>query len=86
MWAILVACHELVVDYNSLPMVPYAFEHKTRYISIYTHIITTWYFDMSVIYPNDFRSSQICYNIPHVLYSIAAIFMKYCFTTSSWLF
>ena len=46
------------------------------------HKPAPWHFDISVIYPKDF--SQICYNTP--IRYIAAIFVKYCYTTGSWLF
>ena len=39
------------------------------------------YFDISVTYPQGF---QICYNNP--MFYVAAIFVKYCYTTGSWLF
>ena len=48
------------------------------------HTPAPWRFDISVIYPQGFHKSQICYD-PPILY-IAAIFVKYCYTSGSWLF
>ena len=39
---------------NRSPNVLYVFEHKIWYILIHAPHPAPWYFDISVIYPNDF--------------------------------
>ena len=59
------------------------FEHKTLYILIrapYTRIVVFWH--ISII-PPIISQSQISCNTP--TFCIAAIFVKYCYTTGSWL-
>ena len=46
MRAPLVACHELALDYNTLPKLLYIFEHKTYYVlihALYTRIVAFWH-------------------------------------------
>ena len=59
------------------------FEHKTLYLLIrapYTRIAVFWH--ISIILPM-ISQSQINRNTP--TFCVAAIFVKYCYTTSSWL-
>ena len=61
----------------------YMFEHKTQYLLIrapYTRIVVFWY--ISNI-PPMISQSQISCNTP--TFYIAATFVKYCYTTGSWL-
>ena len=44
-----------------------------------------WYFVISVTYPKDFIESNLL-QPPPPPFNIAAIFVKYCYTTGSWLF
>ena len=64
----LAACRESAVDCNTLPELLCVFEHKNiLYIYIFMlHIRALWYFDTSVMYPNDFVQSNLLKH-PHVL-------------------
>ena len=60
------------------------FEHKTQYLLIhapYTRIVVFWH--ISNISPMISLKSQISCNAP--TFCIAAIFVKFCYTTDSWL-
>ena len=84
MQALLVAFCELTVNYNTLPEVLYAFQHKMEYILIYapsTHIVGFWH--INNIHPM-ISNSQICYNTP-TFCIVAIFFVKYCYPTGSWL-
>ena len=59
------------------------FEHKTLYLLIrarYTRIVVFW--NVSIIPPMISQSQISCYT---PTFCIAAIFVKYCYTTGSWL-
>ena len=47
------------------------------------HIPALWYFDISEISPYIFRRFKFAIILP--MFCIAAIFVKYCYTTVSWL-
>ena len=84
MRAPLAACRKLAGSYNRLVDVLHVFEHKTQcFLSpcSYTRIVVFWH--ISNMLP--WIPSQICYNTPMVFFFIAATFVKYCFTTVSWL-
>ena len=77
------ACREPAGSYNKTTRTAICFEHKTQYILIrapYTRIVVFWH--ISNI-PPMISQSQISHNTP-TLY-IAAIFVKYCYITGSWL-
>ena len=77
------ACREPAGSYDKTTRTAICFEHKTQYLSIrapYTRIVVFWH--ISNI-PPMISQSQISCNTP-TLY-IAAIFMRYCYTTGSWL-
>ena len=77
------ACREPAGSYDKTTRTAICFEHKTQYLLIrapYTCIVVFWY--ISNI-PPMISQSQISCNTP-TLY-IAAIFVKYCYTTGSWL-
>ena len=79
----LAACRELALDYNTHPKLLHVFEHKMKYVLIhapYTRIVIFWH--ISNI-PPMISESQICCNI--ATFCIIAIFVKYCYTTGSWL-
>ena len=64
-------------------LVLYAFEHKTQYLLVhapYIHIVVYWH--IRNIYPMILKS-QICFNT--ATFCTAAVFVKYCYTTGSWL-
>ena len=68
-------------DYSNCYII--CFEHKTQYLLIrapYTRIVVFWH--ISNI-PPMISQSQISCNTP--TFYIAAIFVKYCYTTGSWL-
>ena len=81
MRAPLVACRKPAGKLWQLCKVLYVFEHKTQYLLIhspFTHIMVFWHIgniDPMMLY------SQICYNTATVC--IAAVFVKYCYTTGS---
>ena len=61
----------------------YVLDLKTQYILIhapYTPIVVFWNINNM---PPSISWSQICCNTP--MFCIAAIFLKYCSTTASWL-
>ena len=77
------ACREPVGSYDKTTRTAICFEHKTQYLLIrapYTRIVVFWY--ISNI-PPMVSQSQISCNTP--TFCIAAIFVKYCYTTGSWL-
>ena len=79
-----VACRKPVGSYDKTTRTAICFEHRTRYILIrapYTRIVVFWH--ISNITPM-ISQSQISCNTP-TLY-IAAISVKYYYTTGSWLF
>ena len=83
MRAVLAACHGLAMDYNIVPLVLYVFRHKTQYALIhapYTHIVVFWHIGNI---PLVISKSQIYYNTS--TFGIVVIFVKYCYTASSWL-
>ena len=69
--------------YDKTTRAAICFEHKTQYLLIrapYTRIVVFWH--ISNI-PPMISQSQISCNTP--TFCIAAIFVKYCYTTGSWL-
>ena len=77
------ACHEPAGSYDQTTRTAICFEHKTQYLLIrapYTRIVVFWH--ISNI-PPMISQSQISCNTP--TFYIAAIFVKYCYTTGSWL-
>ena len=77
------ACHEPAGSYHKTTRTAICFEHKTQYLLIrapYTRIVVFWH--ISKI-PPMISPSQISCNTP--TFYIAAIFVKYCYTTGSWL-
>ena len=77
------ASREPAGSYDKTTRTAICFEHKTQYLLIrapYTRIVVFWY--ISNI-PPMISQSQISCNTP-MLY-IAAIFVKYCYITGSWL-
>ena len=77
------ACREPAGSYDKTTRTAICFEHKTQYLLIrapYTRIVVFWH--ISTISPM-ISQSQISCNTPTVY--IAAIFVKYCYTTASWL-
>ena len=78
-----VACREPAGSYDKTTRTAICFEHKTQYLLIrapYTRIVVFWH--ISNI-PPMISQSQISCNTP--TFYIAAIFVKYCYTTDSWL-
>ena len=85
MLSLLAASHEPAGSYNRLLEVLYiyVFEHKMHYLLIhtpYTHILVLWHISNM---PPLILWSHFFYNTP--VFCIAAIFLKYCSTTVSWL-
>ena len=79
----LAACREPTGNYNRQLDVLYVFEHSPQYILIhapYTHIAVFRHISNM---PLQISWSQLYYNTP--MFCIAAIFVKYCSTTVSWL-
>ena len=77
------ACREPAGSYGKTTRTAICFEHKTQYLLIrapYTRIVVFWH--ISNI-PSIISQSQISCNTP--TFYIAAIFVKYCYTTGSWL-
>ena len=77
------ACREPAGSYDKTTWTAICFEHKTQYLLIrapYIHIVVFWH--ISNI-PPMILQSQISCNTP--MFYIAAIFVKYCYTTVSWL-
>ena len=77
------ACREPAGSYDKTTQTAICFEHKKQYLLIrtpYTHIVVFWH--ISNI-PPMILQSQISCNTP--TFYIAAIFVKYCYTTGSWL-
>ena len=77
------ACREPAGSYDKTTRTAICFEHKTQYLLIraqYTRTVVFWH--ISNI-PPMISQSQISCNIP--TFYIAAIFVKYCYTTGSWL-
>ena len=75
----LAACRGPAGSYNILPDMLYAFEHETQDLLIhapYTRIVVCWHI-------SNMPWGHICYDTP--MFCITAIFVKYCFTTFSWL-
>ena len=83
MRAPLVACRELILNYNTLPKLLYVFENKTFYVLIHAQYNRTVVFWHIINIPPMLSSSQFWCNT--TTFCIAAIFVKYCYTTSSWL-
>ena len=74
------ACREPAGSYDKTTRTAICFEHKTQHLLIrapYTRIVVFWH-----IPPMISQSQLSCYT--HTFY-IAAIFVKYCYTTGSWL-
>ena len=77
------ACREPAGSYDKTTRTALCFEHKTQYLLIrapYTRIVVFWH--ISNIPPMILQSQISC--ITPTFY-IAAIFVKYCYTTGSWL-
>ena len=77
------ACREPAGSYDNTTRTAICFEHKTQYLLIrapYSRIVVFW--RISNI-PPMISQSQISCNPP--TFYIAAIFVKYCYTTRSWL-
>ena len=77
------ACREPAGSYDKTTRTAICFEHKTQYLLIrapYTRIVVFWH--ISNI-PPMISQSQISCNTP--TFYIAAIFVKYYYTTGSWL-
>ena len=77
------ACREPAGSYDKTTRTAICFEHKTQYLLIrapYTRIVVFWH--ISNI-PPMISQSQISCNT--TTFYIAAIFVKYCYTTGSWL-
>ena len=77
------ACREPAGSYDKTTRTAMCFEHKTQYLLIrapYARIMIFWH--ISNI-PPMISQSQISCNTP--TFYIAAIFVKYCYTTGSWL-
>ena len=77
------ACREPAGSYDKTTRTAICFEHKTQYLLIrapYTRIVVFWH--ISKI-PPMIGQSQISCNTP--TFCIATIFVKYCYTTGSWL-
>ena len=77
------ACREPAGSYDKTTRATICFEHKTQYLlirALYTRIVVFWH--ISNI-PLIISQSQISCNTP--TFCIAAIFVKYCYTTGSWL-
>ena len=83
MLAPLAACREPAGKLWQLFKVLYVFEHETQYVLIhapYTRIVVYWH--ISNISPMILKR-QICFNT--ATFCTAAVFVKYCYTTGSWL-
>ena len=77
------ACREPAGSYDKTTRTAICFEHKTQHLLIrapYTRIVVFWH--ISKIRPM-IDQSQISCNTP--TFCIATIFVKYCYTTGSWL-
>ena len=77
------ACREPAGSYDKTTQSAICFEHKTQYLLIrapYTRIVVFWHTSNT---PPMISQSQISCNSP--TFCIAAIFVKYCYTTGSWL-
>ena len=77
------ACREPAGSYDKTTGAAICFEHKTQYLLIrapYTRIVVFWH--ISNIPPMISQSQISCYT---PMFCIAAIFVKYCYTTGSWL-
>ena len=77
------ACREPAGSYDKTTRTAICFEHKTQYLLIrapYTHIVVFWHVRNI---PPIISQSQISCNSP--TFYITAIFVKYCYTTGSWL-
>ena len=76
-------CREPAGSYDKTTRTTICFEHKTQYLLIrapYTRIVVFWH---TSNIPPMISQSQISCNTP--TFYIAAIFVKYCYTTGSWL-
>ena len=76
------ACREPAGSYDKTTRTAICFEHKTQYLLIrapYTRIVVFWHISNTPM----ISQSQISCNTP--MFYIAAIFVKYCYTTGSWL-
>ena len=86
------ACGEPAGSYDKTTRTAICFEHKTQYLLIrapYTRIVVFWH-NSNIPPPPPppppppmISQSQISCNTP--TFHIAAIFVKYCYTTGSWL-
>ena len=77
------ACREPAGSYDKTTRTDVCFEHKTQYLLIrapYTRIVV--FCNISNIPPMISQSQISCYT---PTFYIAAIFVKYCYTTDSWL-
>ena len=77
------ACCEPAGSYDKTTRTAICFEHKTQYLLIcapYTRIVVFWH--ISNITPMISQSHISCNN---PTFYIAAIIVKYCYTTGSWL-
>ena len=82
-WRPQAACREPAGSYDKTTRTAICFDHKTQYLLIrapYTRIVVFWH--ISNITPMIWQSQLSC-NTP--TFYIAAIFVKYCYTTGSWL-
>ena len=79
----LAACREPTRKLWQLSNVLYVFEHKTQYLLIhapYTRIVVFWHISNIPLMNS---KGQIWFHT--AMFCTAAIFMKYCYTTGSWL-
>ena len=77
------ACHEPAGSYDKATRPAICFEHKTQYLLIrapYTRIVVFWH--IGNIHTMISQSQISC---DTSTFYIAAIFVKYCYTTGSWL-
>ena len=77
------ACREPAGSYDKTTPTAICFEHQTQYLLIrapYTRIVVFW---LTSNIPPMISQSQIICNT--TTFYLAAIFVKYCYTTGSWL-
>ena len=88
------ACREPAGSYDNITQTAICFEHKTQYLlirALYTRIVVFWHISNIPTPPPPptphpppmISQSQISCYTP--TFYIAAIFVKYCYTTGSWL-
>ena len=81
MRALLAAYRELADDYAFPNCYMFLDIKRNTFLSM-LRIPALWYFDTPVTYPNDFAEWNL---LLYPTFCIAAIFVKYCYTASSWL-